>query len=238
MSTIAIQTSQNIALEQSVASVGERILATILDVVFFLAYFFLITMFAGVMETPALIPILMIPVGLYHLIMEMAMNGQSFGKKIMKIKVVKADGTQPTFISYFLRWVFRLIDTSLLGSVATLTIILNGKGQRLGDMAAGTTVVRIKGQDVSETLFMKIPENYEPVFNEVEMLSEKDMYIVKEVLNFLKKTGRSIEARNMANKAREALVKKTGIETAMNSEKFLFTLLRDYNYQQSKSITS
>jgi len=135
MYTLNIGTSQNIEIEQSIASIGERIVATLPDTLFILVYFIIIISIYGGAQSKTLLTILTIPVSLYSLASELAMNGQSWGKKNMKIKVVKIDGTSTTFSSYFLRWVLRLVEVVVfLGSLATITIILNRKGQRLGDI--------------------------------------------------------------------------------------------------------
>lgn len=235
MENIAIQTSQNIAIEQPVASVGERISATAIDYAIFIGYIFLIAVISGFIQIPELMAIFMALLPFYHLFMELAMNGQSWGKKIMKIRVVKIDGTQAGFLSYFLRWIFRLIDIGFLfGSVSVLTIILNGKGQRLGDIAAGTTVIRHKDSKVAETLYTRLPENFEMSFPEVSKLVAEDLYTIKEVIQFLKKSGRSMEALKMADHTKSVVQKKMGIQKDMRSENFLFTVLRDYNYLHSK----
>jgi len=235
MENIAIQTSQNIAIEQPVASVGERIAAAAIDYAIFIGYIFLIAFISGIMQLPQLMAILMVPLAFYHLFMELAMNGQSWGKKIMKIRVVKIDGTQPGFLAYFLRWIFRLIDIGFFfGSVSVITIILNGKGQRLGDIAANTTIIRLKDSKVADTLYTRLPEDYEIAFPEVEKLVPEDLYTIKEVIQFLKKSGRSMSAMKMADKTKNVIQKKMGIQKDMRSENFLFTVLRDYNYLHSQ----
>jgi uncharacterized RDD family membrane protein YckC len=235
MESIAIRTTQNIAIEQPLASVGERIAATCLDYLIIYGYLIFLVFFSGIINQPTLIPILMAPLLFYHLIMEWAMNGQSLGKKILKIRVVKTDGTQPTFISFFLRWIFRLVDiTMLFGAPATLTIILNGKGQRLGDITANTSVVRTKKSSLSDTIYAKIPDDYEVRYPEAVKLNSEDVHIIKEVLQFLKKSGRSMEAMHMADKAKKKLEEKMKVKAGLRSENFLFHLLRDYNFIHSR----
>ena len=161
MDNIAIQTSQNISIEQSIASVGERIVAAMIDYFFVAAYVFIVSLYSTMSDSPLVFFLIMIPVMFYHLISELAMDGQSWGKKIMKIKVVKIDGTGAGFTAYLIRWVFRLVDILVFfGAISTIVIILNGKEQRLGDMAANTTVIRLKEKQLSETIFPRLPVNY------------------------------------------------------------------------------
>ncbi len=64
------------------------------------------------------------------------MEGQTPGKKLMKIRVVKIDGYQAGFGDYMIRWVFRLIDVSFAGVVGLISMIVSKNNQRLGDIAS------------------------------------------------------------------------------------------------------
>lgn len=230
MDQISIQTSQNISIEQTIASVGERIVATLIDFAIMGVYFLLILFYNLAADTPSVLTILMIPVIFYQLLSEIFMNGQSWGKKIMKIQVVKIDGTKPDFISYLIRWVFRIIDiTTLFGGIATLTIIINGKGQRLGDIAAHTSVIRLKENTMNQTIYQKLPPGYTVVFPEIYKLTDKDIYTVKEVLNYIEESFSSQESMKMALKAKIALEQKMGISSNIQPESFLRTVIKDYN---------
>src|SRR5699024_5375414 len=81
-----------------------------------------------------------LPPYLYFLLMESLNNGQTIGKTALKIRVVKLNGTSAHFSNYLIRWALRIIDFSLTsGACALFSFLLNGKGQRLGDIAAKTT---------------------------------------------------------------------------------------------------
>ena len=163
MDNIKIQTTQNVDIEYEVASIGDRILATLLDYLFFLAYFLIIAVIASftdgaLFDSIALSVILVLPILFYDLVCEAVFQGRSFGKMIMKIKVVKLDGTQANFGAYLLRWLLRIIDTRLFsGVIALIAIVINGKGQRVGDMAAGTTVIKMKQKiTLNDTILHKV----------------------------------------------------------------------------------
>jgi uncharacterized RDD family membrane protein YckC len=53
------------------------------------------------------------PVYIYPLVLESLMEGQTPGKRTLKIRVVKIDGYQASFGDYMIRWVFRIIDVYL-----------------------------------------------------------------------------------------------------------------------------
>jgi uncharacterized RDD family membrane protein YckC len=235
MDTLKIDTSQNIAIEQPIASIGERIAATLLDILFMMSYTAILAFFSGDLHSTALMIAGSIPVALYGLISELAMDGQSWGKKILKIKVVKIDGTAATFSSYFIRWITGIIEIyAFFGSLAMISIIINQKGQRLGDIAANTSVIRLLDKSMKETIYTQTPEDYTVVYPETSNLSINDIYTVKEVLELLKSPQRTEQTLALAHKAREAIEQKLGIEGNQNTIVFFRTILRDYNFINSR----
>ena len=96
------------------------------------------------------------PIIVYSLVLESIFEGQSFGKKLVKIKVVKIDGYQAGFGDYVIRWFFRVIDFfSFFGLPGLITVITSQKSQRLGDMAAGTAVITLKNKIFQDTISLK-----------------------------------------------------------------------------------
>lgn len=235
MENVSINTTQNVEIEHQVASVGERILAHLLDYLFFFAYYIGIVIIFSIFQTfesISLIVILCLPVLLYDLVFEIFFNGQNPGKMIMKIRVVRLDGSPPTIGGYLLRWVFRPVDNLLIiGSIAIITIILNGKGQRLGDIAAGTTLIRLKQRVMlTDTLHVRLPENYKPVFPEVRTMTEADMHTVKEVLKHIYRNRGSDSAILLSYNTKNVILKKLGIDSTLHPQQFLETILMDYNF--------
>ena len=241
MQTIEIQTTQNVTIEYPVASVGDRVLAAIIDVLIMVGYLIAIifiyiwivnsTEGTGLYYPVAYIVILFLPFFLYHLLCEIFLNGQSFGKKIMKMRVVKIDGSQASIGSYFLRWILAPIDFSVFGSVGLITLIVNGKGQRLGDLAAHTTVVRLKVETkLDDTILTETPINFSASFPQASLLSDKDISLVKEVLELNYKKPNVEVYMNILNKTKEAIENKIGVKTEQHPLLFLDTVLKDYNH--------
>lgn len=83
---------------------------------------------------------LLIPVG-YYTYLE-GTSGQTIGKRIMNIKVVKADGSRCDMSSAFLRSILRFIDSLFIGIVGIIAISTTEKKQRIGDIVANTIVVK------------------------------------------------------------------------------------------------
>lgn len=232
METFNLSTTQNVALEFKIASVGDRILAFMLDV-FILG---IIGLGVGLViaqlgtASPWML-VLLLPVLFYHLIFEVLFNGQSLGKMIMGIRVVKADGSQLTFGTCFIRWIFRLVDVTLMGgAVAVLIIIVTGKGQRLGDLAASTTVLKAsKTENNGSTIWAEVEESYEVQYPQAERLSEKDIKTITEVLLVSYKNSENETSSNLLRKTRKAIAEKILITSELNDRNFLITLVKDFN---------
>jgi uncharacterized RDD family membrane protein YckC len=244
MQTVRIRTAQNVDIEYAVASVGDRILATLIDGVIVLAYFLavsLLWMGIAVSFEPrfsegsgiVMIAMAMLPVFLYDLVLEITMDGQTFGKKRRRIKVVKLDGSPPTIGSYLLRWLFRPLDITLFtGGVALIVILINGKGQRLGDIAAGTTVIKLTPRaTLDDTIFMPVEEGYVPVFRQAGLLDDRTVSTVKEVLVASKTQGGYDEEamRELLEKTRRSLETRMNVRSDLPPRDFLETVLKDYN---------
>jgi uncharacterized RDD family membrane protein YckC len=231
MENVRIQTTQNVDIEYQLASIADRMLATLLDYIFFAAYIllvsFIIRLVGGINENPAGFTIALLPVMLYSLLCETFFQGKSFGKMIMKIQVVKLDGTQARFGNYVLRWLLRIVDLLLTRAIAIIVIMLNGKGQRLGDIAAGTTVIKFKHRTtIDDTILKNITSDYSISFSTVSLLNDNDVAIIKDVLEFTKKHKNKEAIPKLFLKTQQVM----GISTALPPRQFLETVVTDYNH--------
>ena len=152
------------------------------------------------------------------------------------MRVVKLDGSQAGIGSYFLRWILAPIDIYFTyGSVGLITMLINGKGQRLGDLAANTTIVKLKTEaKLDDTILQPTPVNYEVRLPEVSNLSDKDISIVKEVLDLNYKNPDAVMYERILHKTKEAIEKKIGVTSNLHPLTFLDTVLKDYNYLLSE----
>ncbi|OOQ58470.1 RDD family protein [Mucilaginibacter pedocola] len=240
MQTVRITTSQNIDIDYELAGLGERMVASIIDFgIFFLLYLlFIITgVSIGSNGTGVLIGAIIYGVCyvFYDLVCEFAMNGQSVGKKVMKIKVVSLDGAQPRFSQYLLRWVFRIIDFGIsFGSIALVVAAISDKVQRIGDLVAGTILIRtVPRTQINHVAFTPAADDYQPAFAEAAQLSEQEVELISEVINTYVKTGNSVVVYNMATRLKEHL--KVTPPADMNDLKFLQTLRTDYSYHMQQA---
>lgn len=68
-------------------------------------------------------------------------NGQTFGKKFMKIKIIDENGQNPQLSKHFLRLLMKIVFANIIGPFAYITILFHEKKQALYDMVANTYVV-------------------------------------------------------------------------------------------------
>lgn len=189
MNSMTIETAQHIQITQRSATLGDRILAYLIDIFVILIYIMLASLSVfGLFEQEvdgslALLTFLSLPIFIYDLLFELFMKGQSPGKYAMEIRVVKLDGSKASLVDYLIRWILRPIDMTVSsGGIAVLAILLGGKGQRIGDVAAGTTVISLKKRGVgSAELLTKVVENHQPKFPQVVSLNDSQIRSMKEI---------------------------------------------------------
>jgi uncharacterized RDD family membrane protein YckC len=251
MQIIKIKTSQNIEIDYEVAGLGDRVLARIVDTgvfigVFYIVYIIVILFFISTiinLKSGGGFPVALIIIGIiysiafifYDLVAEVFFNGQSVGKYAMKIKVVSINGTRPTIGQYLLRWAFRLLDFGItLGIGAVISVAVSEKKQRIGDLIAGTTLVKTKPRtELSELYFIAPDDTYEPLFPQVNILSDKDITLVHDVISNFKSTGNSGLVYNLALRVKEHLAIET--PKGMNDFELLQAIVKDYSYVTSRS---
>jgi len=228
MATIRIQTTQNVTLEYTVASLGDRIVAYLIDVVTLMVWagFWIVVFVSLKLGETALVALLGVFVGVpyvfYHLLCEVFFSGQSIGKRARDLKVVRLDGTSPGIGDYLLRWVLRIIDS---GFIAVVAILLNGRGQRLGDMAAGTTVISLAPRPAAATLTTTpAAPGYVVVFAQAALLADHDVAVIRQLLFKGVERSNYLMLNELANKVKSL----TGIQTDLPDEAFLRTVLRDH----------
>ncbi|WP_151085717.1 RDD family protein [Hymenobacter baengnokdamensis] len=248
MSTIRVHTTQNVTLEYEAASVGDRIVAALLDYLLLIAWgvlwALLLSYFAdgysGVSRhlsysDPAgvlgllLLAIICLPFLFYFLLAEIFFNGQTLGKKARHMRVMRLDGTPAGLGDYLLRWLLRPIEIiATVGSVAAISVLVNGKGQRLGDLLAGTTVLSLRPAHATQLLAREaaIPDGYQPVFPQAAQLSDHDAALLRQLLSRGIKQGNYLLLNETALKVKALL----GIHTDLSDEPFLRTILRDQAY--------
>ncbi|HET6996628.1 MAG TPA: RDD family protein [Chitinophagaceae bacterium] len=272
MSVIKIPTSFNIDVEFEVPEFYRRLLSLLIDMVLEFLYLLLAIWIMNRVvrnsdlqsdDTPynleAVWLMLLLPILLYHIILELTMNGQSIGKKLMGIKVVHENGGRASIGQFLIRWLLRVSDVwivvlililasgvgfwndaeatfIILAALAFLItdivlVVSSKKGQRIGDVLAHTILIRTNTRaNIEETVFQEVADTYTPVFPQIMQLSDKDINAIKSILETAKRKGDF----NMAATASEKIKAHLKIDSSMSPFDFLEVLLKDYNYLSVK----
>lgn len=243
METVKVNTSQHVDIDYPVAGLGERIVARLIDLGFFLLLYILlmtmaVTIGSRIIDKAMMVFVIIVAVTyvFYNLICEIFMSGQSIGKRIMKIKVISLDGGQPTLGQYFIRWIFRLVDFLLSAQVGGLIcIVLSEKKQRIGDIVAGTTLIKTVQRTKFESIAFRpvTDEGYVPVFQNAYVLRESEVELIHEVITAFYKTAQFDLLKVMSDKV--AVLLSVNPPKYGNEMDFLNTVIKDYNHVTSQS---
>jgi uncharacterized RDD family membrane protein YckC len=197
------------------------------------------------------------PIICYFPLVEMTMNGQSVGKKITGLRVVDENGGRASLSQFLIRWLVRdmwfimilaiglyhqgqgneLESTFLIIVVVCYfftdiaLVVSSKKGQRIGDLLAKTIIIRInKRENIEDTVFMEVADNYIPSFPQIMQLSDKDINAIKSILETARRKG----DHAMADAAGFKIKAHLKIESNLEPFDFLDVLLKDYNYLSVK----
>ncbi|MDE0042263.1 MAG: RDD family protein [Candidatus Poribacteria bacterium] len=151
---LSIETPEQIKISYSVAGIGSRFYAALIDIALLLpvlavGYYVIIRAildldegFGNWLAALAGIATFALQWG-YYMIFEIATNGQSPGKRALGLRVIKVQGYPISFSDSAIRNIMRVVDMLPFAyGIGLLTMLLNKNWQRLGDLAAGTLVVK------------------------------------------------------------------------------------------------
>jgi len=169
---IVIESPENVELALEIAGLGRRFVAAIVDSilqgVLQIAIFVLtLQVYAAVIRTPELTNVAIIAliaeqffvfVG-YYIVCEMLTSGQSPGKRLAGIRVVRLNGEPISFTDSLLRNTIRIFDF-LPGfyGIGIVCVFVSRESRRLGDFAAGTVVVHEARRELPQYLFVELEQ--------------------------------------------------------------------------------
>ncbi len=217
--TLIIETPERVQLEFALASIGNRFLAVAIDhliqylSIFLIAWFFLsIAGYSGsdVVDAPeqllteapkwvvaTLIIILFLIFAGYFIAFEWLWSGQTPGKRLLKLRVIREDGRPLTLWESIARNLLRIGDAVPgfivpVYSVGLIAIFLSSRDQRLGDIFAGTVVIRERADEaptfvetfsnrIADSAFVRVQA---PVAcsSDLTKLSERELEVVESFL--------------------------------------------------------
>ena len=111
----------------------------------------------------------------YFILFEWRWGGRTPGKRLLGIRVVRDGGFPLDFTSAVVRNVVRIVETALgFYSVSAIVTLLSPENRRLGDMAAGTLVVRDERYERSAPIALQEAEREDPLVRELSE-AERDL---------------------------------------------------------------
>ncbi len=148
MSDVGIVTPEAVVLAFETAGVGSRLVGAVIDLtVQLIAFVVMVTGLAVLGHTP--FGLAGVYIGLfviafvYPVAVETLWRGRSLGKAALGLRVVTVEGAPIRFRHALVRGALGLVDFwGTSGACAVLTVLLTRRNQRLGDLAAGTLVLR------------------------------------------------------------------------------------------------
>lgn len=166
---LVIATPERVSFDYQVAGLGTRAIAQLLDLLILagiLIAVLLLGVAVGAMAASSTISSLIEIAGSfvvvfgYFWVSESVWSGQTIGKKAFRLRAVGDRGEPLTFMQAGIRNVVRIVDFLPYGyGVGFVVMFANGKGKRLGDLAAGTIVVK----DSDHVRLWQLPGGLRPV---------------------------------------------------------------------------
>lgn len=141
-------TPEAVTIALDVAGLGSRMIAWLIDTLIQLAIAVPIVIgigagnLSGSVELVVLSLILFVLFWGYYPIFELSWQGQTPGKRAQRLRVIRSDGQPAGGAAITVRNLIRILDVFLLPFLAVISMIVTARAQRLGDLAAGTLVVR------------------------------------------------------------------------------------------------
>lgn len=252
---LVIETPERVELHYVLASVGNRFLAAAIDHLFQVIAIILIVLAAmafsglrlfaslGVWAAALMVLAMFAIYWGYFVVFETLWSGQTPGKKMMHLRVVREDGRPVRFFEVFVRNLLRVADIQPMGSYAigVVSIIFSERSKRVGDFVAGTVVVKERATEapsldeiikVSEIEQQRLERTTPPPFAaDTRRLSEQELRAVKA---FLKRRFELSERNRSALAARIAqpVAAKLGVPSdGLSSEALLEEVERQHSAQ-------
>jgi uncharacterized RDD family membrane protein YckC len=202
---LSIDTPENVTFDYDVAGIGSRFLAALVDSLLVGLGIGLIAITAVLLRAQLNLSdestwywILAIASTLifllfwgYYILFEIFWNGQTPGKRWVKIRVIRVDGTPVSPAEVVIRNLLRVIDLFPTAyAFGVVCMFLNDKSRRLGDLAAGTLVVHEReavglvetGASRERALSTVIARGEAPGDFPYERLSGRDVQVIEEYL--------------------------------------------------------
>jgi len=250
-----VDTPENIDFAYDIGGIGSRFLAAIIDTLLIgmaeLVVFFVLGLLAsrlniGNESTTAAVSIVAAIGGFiafvilcgYYIVFDLVWNGQSPGKRVIGLRVVREGGRPITFISSAIRNFIRIIDfLPAFYGIGVVVMFIDRRARRLGDLAGGTLVVKERRNVTLESLVSDIPSLTAPLRSDetapqltlpnLQLLNDRDYGLVQEFLR--RRTQLKLDARvKLGAQLASGLQARLGLPQGGDAEHFLQQVATEY----------
>jgi uncharacterized RDD family membrane protein YckC len=238
---LRIETPEGVGLEVTLAGLGSRAGACFLDSLILgvaLAVVLIGTAVVGFADTSADVASLILGLGAliasvvlfgYYLLFETLNSGRTPGKAAFGIRVIRADGAPLGFGAVAIRTLLRIVDLLPTAyAVGMISVIVTSRNQRIGDLAAGTVVVRDrKARPIAEP-FGSGQDHLQglPAWD-VSSVTEEEVVLIRRFVDRRNGLGPSHRAQLAASLATSLRRKVAGPDLPAEDEEFLLRLLSE-----------
>lgn len=245
-----IDTPENIAFVYDIAGIGSRFLAGTIDMLLIVflevGLAIMINLILSALDLDVASSIL---VGLlavvsflflwgYYIIFDLVWNGQSPGKRMLGLRVVYEGGRPVSFLGSVIRNLIRIVDfLPFFYGIGVVVMFVDSRARRLGDLAAGTLVVKERREVTLESLlpnqalYLKPVDSDEslpqPTLPNIHLLNERDYTLVQEFLHRRSELGQDARSRLGAQLA-NGLRTRLGLPYGGDTERFLQYVVIEY----------
>jgi uncharacterized RDD family membrane protein YckC len=235
-------TPEAVRLHVDVSGLGSRMIAWLVDaliqVSILIPLFIAATAVApgGTVELVIGIVILFGVIWLYFPLFEWLGNGRTPGKRAQRIRVVRTDGQPAGFARVMVRNLIRIVDVYALPFLAVISMIVTRRAQRLGDLAAGTMVVRDRKVPTLKPL--ELGELDEQLMSALDTsgLTERDYALIRSFLS--RRDGLDLGARQqLAGRVVASIQPRLGgshMNIQAGDERLLQAVARSYRARFSR----
>lgn len=253
-----VSTPEHIDVSYAVAGIGSRFLAAILDTSILLILQGALFVIVFTLDSPlntldpsgtlsTIVTALWILLSFmifwgYYLVFEMLWNGSSPGKRVIQLRVVREGGRPITFASSTIRNLVRVIDflPSFYG-IGVMTMFIDPRARRLGDLAGGTLVVKERNPVSLESLTRRTqPESLTrslhlaaqlPPLPNLHLLTDDDYHVARQFLERRTELGKA-RRRSLGAQLAQNLAARLGITIGEENELFIERVA--YGYRISR----
>ena len=238
---LTIDTPEQIAIEFPLAGIGSRFLAIAVDMLIQFVSWFLLALMANFLLpdlskywpsawnwTAAILMLVFFTLYWgYYALFETLWKGQTPGKRLAGIRVIKDTGRPVAAYEAVARNLLRVVDQIPgMYAVGIITMFLNKKSKRIGDFVAGTVVVHERKHDSG--LFFNTPAQTRKAVLDVSKLSNRELEVIETFLARrldLQPELRRSTAERLAQRISEKLGKPA--ETGTDHEDFLEAVAKE-----------